>query len=82
MFRNETTVAGSVLGGFPGSAEVIASGSRQDKIPRAGRLKELQQLARRVGQAGFPRSGQHFTIFELYVPAQSEGVAILWLVAD
>ena len=82
MFRNKTAVASSVFGSFPRPPEVVAGSSRQDEIPRAGRSKELQQLAWRVRHVGFPRSGQHFTIIDVYVPAQTERIAILGFVAD
>jgi hypothetical protein len=65
MFRNETTMTGSVLGDFPGTPEICSRDGREDEIPGARSRKKLEQLARCVRHVSFPRSRQELSIVEL-----------------
>ena len=82
MFRNETAVPGAMFGDFPGPAEVRARTRGQSEIAGARRVEQLQQLARCVGHVRLPRAGQQFAVIELRIPAQTEWVVILRLIAD
>ena len=82
VFRNETTMTGSVLGHFPGTPEICSRGGCQDEISGARSPKKLEQLARCVGHVSFPGSRQELSIVELYIPTEAQGIARLGLVAD
>ncbi len=82
MLGNETPVSGAVLGHLPRPAEVGSRSGGQREIAGAGRLKQLQQLARGIWHGGLPGAREKVAVFELDISAQPQWIATVGLVSN